>query len=99
MSSPLNDQQHDQQHPLWYKDRAIVSSLLNGEPTDYNLVELARLKIRYEGFPGARDIQEDLAKLLQKWTLSEAQLFERTRQIHSTGKVYRSQNSDEEDWS
>ncbi|MFZ4665692.1 MAG: DUF3288 family protein [Prochlorotrichaceae cyanobacterium] len=95
MAATLNEQQH----PLWYKDRAIVSSLLNGEPTDYNLVELARLKIRYEGFPGARDIQEDLAKLLQKWTLSEAQLFERTRQIHSTGKVYRSQNSDQEDWS
>ena len=59
----------EQQHPLWKTDRAIVSTLGQGEPTDYKLVELARLKIRYQGFPGARDIQHDLAQIQERWGL------------------------------
>ncbi len=52
----------DQQHPLHNRDRPTIDILLAQEPTDYNLAELARLKIRYQGFPGARDIQQDLDK-------------------------------------
>jgi hypothetical protein len=87
----------DQLHPLAAKDRAIVESLLDGEPTDYNLAELARLRIRYRGFPGAKDIQADLEKLLTKWNLTEEKLFESTRKIHSLGHIYRPK-SDGEDW-
>ncbi|KOR36738.1 MULTISPECIES: DUF3288 family protein [Planktothricoides] len=87
----------DQLHPLAAKDRAIVESLLDGEPTDYNLAELARLRIRYRGFPGAKDIQADLEKLLAKWNLTEEELFEYTRKIHGLGHIYRPK-SDEEDW-
>ena len=54
----------DQQHPQYKRDRASVDTLLASEATDYNLSELARLIIRYRGFPGARDIQLDLKKVL-----------------------------------
>lgn len=89
----------DQQHPLWSSDRQVVDALLSGEPTDYNLAELARLRIRYRGFPGARDIQTDLEKILQQWHLTEAALFEKTRQIHAIAQVYRGRGSRQEDWS
>jgi hypothetical protein len=89
----------EQQHPLWYKDRAVVSQLLNGDPTDYALAECARLRIRYQGFPGAYDLQRDLDQVLQRWQLSEEELFERTRAIHQHGRIYRSNDADQEDWS
>ncbi|MGB6167424.1 MAG: DUF3288 family protein, partial [Geitlerinemataceae cyanobacterium] len=60
----------EQQHPQAQKDRAIVNTLIAEEPTDYNLSELARLRIRYRGFPGARDIQNDLDIALQNWQLT-----------------------------
>ncbi len=90
----------EQQHPQWRKDRQTTDRLLAGDPSDLNLAELARLKIRYRGFPGARDIQSDLAKLLQRWDLTEAALFERTRAIHAGPAVYQVRgNKNEEDWS
>ena len=90
----------DQQHPLHGRDRQLVNSLLTGEINDLNLAELARLRIRYRGFPGARDIQKDLDTILRQWNLTENALFERTRQIHATSVVYkiRSKRQDEEDW-
>ncbi|MFE4105281.1 DUF3288 family protein [Almyronema epifaneia] len=89
----------DQQHPQYKSDRQLVNQLLAGEPTHLNLAELARLRIRYTGFPGARDIQKDLDQLLQQWGLTEATLFEQTRQIHQSENVYRGRGSGREDWS
>ncbi len=88
----------EQQHPQYRKDREIVDTLLKEENTDYNLAELARLKIRYRGFPGAKDIQEDLEKLLAKWELTAENLYEKTRVIHQKGQVYKKHNNDQEDW-
>ncbi|MBF2099441.1 MAG: DUF3288 family protein [Gloeomargaritaceae cyanobacterium C42_A2020_066] len=88
----------EQQHPQWAVDRHAVDQLLDGEPNDYNLAELGRLRIRYQGFPGARDIQADLDKLLKRWQLTEAELFERTRAIHAQGQVYRLRSATQEDW-
>ncbi|NWF62578.1 MAG: DUF3288 family protein [Fischerella sp.] len=89
----------DQQHPLYNRDRSLVNSLIAGEATDYNLAELARLRIRYQGFPGARDIQSDLDKILQQWGITEAELFEKTRAIHAVGGIYKSRSKKEEqDW-
>lgn len=89
----------DQQHPLYNRDRPIVESLLAGEPTDLNLAELARLRVRYQGFPGARDIQENLEQLLLRWGLTSEQLFEKTRAIHDAGGIYTSRGKKEEqDW-
>ncbi|HAO11187.1 MAG TPA: DUF3288 domain-containing protein [Planktothrix sp. UBA8407] len=88
----------EQKHPQYKTDRKIVVSLLDQEATDYNLVELARLKIRYLGFPGAKDIQNDLERILQIWGYTEETLFEKTRQIHATGQIYRGKKNDQEDW-
>ncbi|MBD2362510.1 MULTISPECIES: DUF3288 family protein [unclassified Anabaena] len=89
----------DQQHPLYNRDRSLINILLTQTATDYNLAELARLKIRYQGFPGARDIQSDLDKVLQQWGLTEAELFEKTRQLHDMGGIYKSRGKrEEQDW-
>ncbi|GCL37364.1 MAG: DUF3288 family protein [Sphaerospermopsis kisseleviana] len=89
----------DQQHPLYNRDRPFINSLLSQEATDYNLAELARMRIRYQGFPGARDIQQDLDKVLQRWGLTEAELFAKTREIHQVGGIYKSRGKkEEEDW-
>lgn len=89
----------DQQHPLWSRDRQVINTLLEAEATDYNLVELARLRVRYKGFPGARDIQADLDKALTQWQLSEAELFAQTRAIHAAAQVYKGRSSQRDDWS
>ncbi len=91
----------DQKHPQESRDREIVKQLLQGNPDDYNLAELARLKIRHQGFPGSRDIQRDLEIVLHKWQLTEEQLFEKTRQLHAKNIVYkvRSNRQEQEDWS
>jgi hypothetical protein len=89
----------DQQHPQYTADRQIVNQLLAGEASDYNLVELARLIIRYEGFPGARDIQADLKKTLTRWQLTEVDLFAKTRAIHQQGDIYKGLGRGREDWS
>ncbi|MCS6814592.1 MAG: DUF3288 family protein [Cyanobacteria bacterium] len=93
-------EQRDQQHPQAAVDRQIVNALLAGEPTDYNLAELGRLRIRYRGFPGARDIQADLEKVLRQWGLTEEALYEKTRRIHAE-QIYRDVRGrrNDEDWS
>ncbi len=91
----------DQKHPQESRDRQIVNSLLQGQPDHYNLAELARLRIRYQNFPGAREIQRDLEIILQRWQLTEEQLYERSRQIHATHQIYkvRGKRHEQEDWS
>ncbi|MEG3439115.1 DUF3288 family protein [Pannus brasiliensis CCIBt3594] len=91
----LQEQQHPQQKP----DREVVNSLLKGEPNDMNIAECARLRIRYQGFPGARDIQRDLELVLQNWQITEAELFEKTRLLHAKGHIYRVRQEDQQDWS
>jgi hypothetical protein len=89
----------DQQHPQWSADREVVNALLAGDATDHNLAELARLRIRYQEFPGARDIQADLERVLTRWQLTEAELFNRTQQIHQIAQVYKGRGAKREDWS
>ncbi|MEM7771850.1 MAG: DUF3288 family protein [Cyanobacteria bacterium P01_E01_bin.6] len=92
--------QKEQQHPQYMADRHIVNTLLAEDPTDYNLAELARLMMRYQGFPGARDIQADLTKVMNRWKFTEDTLFEKTREIHQTPDVYRNVGGrGGEDWS
>ena len=90
----------EQQHPQEERDRPTVDQLLQSEPNDLNLAECARLRIRYQRFPGARAIQRDLDLILQGWQLDEATLFEKTRQLHSQGQVYQiRQTEEQQDWS
>jgi hypothetical protein len=96
----MTTDRREQQHPLYGGDRQIVNTILAGEPTDLNLAELARLKIRYRGFPGARDIQKDLDKTLANWKLTEEQLFDKTRELHNSMRLYTVRaRREQEDWS
>ncbi|BBA79291.1 hypothetical protein RGRSB_0752 [cyanobacterium endosymbiont of Rhopalodia gibberula] len=90
----------DQQHPREKKDQEVINVLLQEEANPHNLAELARLRIRYHNFPGARQIQNDLDLLLQQWKLTEEQLFEQTRLFHETRQVYqRITGKSAQDWS
>ncbi len=96
----MSKTQQDQQHPQYRRDRDIVSALMReNPPSEQGLAEVARLYIRYQTFPGARDIQKDLAQVLQTWNLTEETLFEQTRRIHAVGQVYRHVNAKRDDWS
>ena len=78
--------ENQQSHPLYGTERDLVDRLLATEaPADADLVELGRLLMRYEGFPGALDLQEDLQKTLRLWGLSREQLHQRTRVIWAGG--------------
>ena len=92
-------EQKDQEHPQYQSDRAVVNQLLAGDCSDFNLAELGRLIIRYKGFPGARDIQKDLDKVLNSWQLTEDELYEKTRVIHQKADIYQNLGRDREDWS
>ena len=91
----------DQQHPQERRDKEIVERLLQEQASDRNKAELARLRIRYCGFPGAREIQQKLDAVLQQWRMTEEQLFELTRQLHQAGQVYKrgGDSQGQDDWS
>lgn len=91
--------QPDQQHPQETRDREIINKILQGEPTPENMAELARLRIRYYNFPGARSVQQDLNSVLQNWRMTEEELFAETRRLHATGQVYSRHGENKEDWS
>jgi len=76
----------DQSHPLYDSDRDTVDRLLAAEtPSDADLVDAARLLLRYQGFPGARDLQDDLTKALSLWGLDRDTLQRRTRALWAAG--------------
>ena len=76
----------DQSHPLYEADRNVVDRLLAAaQPADADLIDAARLLMRYQGFPGARDLQDDLAKVLRLWQLDREQLQQRTRALWAAG--------------
>ncbi|PHV61038.1 DUF3288 family protein [Cyanobacterium aponinum] len=92
----------DQKHPLGHIDREIVKQIFVEGKNDYNLAEVARLKIRYQNFPGARDIQFDLNSILQQWEMTEDELFTESRKLHQNRSIYRKKvkgDEDREDWS
>jgi hypothetical protein len=76
----------EQSHPLYACDRDSVDRLLAADPpADAHLVDAARLLMRYEGFPGANDLREDLERVLRLWGLDRDGLHERTRAIWAAG--------------
>lgn len=76
----------EQSHPLHAIDREVVDRLLAAEPpADQDLVDAARLLMRYDGFPGAADLRDDLERALRHWGLDRSQLQHRTRAIWAAG--------------
>lgn len=91
MSPPSSDRAgsvapDEQNHPLHASDRQTIDRLLAAEsPADEHLIDAARLLMRYEGFPGASDLQDDLQRLLRLWGLDREQLHRRTRALWAAG--------------
>ena len=84
MNNP--DPSKEQNHPLYLADRDHVDRLLAiDSPGDNDLVDLARLIIRYDDFPGASDLQEDMKKILKHWKLDLPQLNQLTLEIWEKG--------------
>ncbi|MFN5193510.1 MAG: DUF3288 family protein [Cyanobacteriota bacterium] len=76
----------DQSHPLHSSDRDTIDRLLAATtPADDHLVDAARLLMRYDGFPGARDLQDDLARVLRHWGIGRQELHSRTRAVWAAG--------------
>ncbi len=72
----------DQNHPLYSIDRDHVDRLLaTDSPKDGDFVDLARLLMRYEDFPGANDLWTDMQKILNLWGIDREMLNERTREL------------------
>ena len=89
----------DHKHPQYSTDRDLLNTIMkDGTATDLNLVEVARLRIRYIGFPGARDIQSDLDDIIKTWGLTEEGLFTKTRALHQQDNVYQQKFSKRDDW-
>ncbi len=77
---------NEQNHPLYSIDRDHLDRLLaKVKPEDADLVELARLIIRYENFPGASDLQEDILKILKLWGISRESLNTQVRKLWEGG--------------
>ncbi|KGG15056.1 MULTISPECIES: DUF3288 family protein [unclassified Prochlorococcus] len=75
-----------QNHPLYSIDRDHVNRLLaTNVPNDEDLIDLARLMMRYEGFPGADDLQMDMRKTLKLWGITKEELNASTRKIWIKG--------------
>ncbi len=76
----------EQNHPLYNIDRENIDRLLaKHSPEDSDLVDLARLLNRYDGFPGASDLHADMEKILKFWEISREQLNDRAREIWEGG--------------
>ena len=76
----------EQNHPLYSTDRDHISRMLiKNVPEESDLIDLGRLLIRYEDFPGAFDLQQDMQKILNLWGLSKESLNVKTREIWESG--------------
>lgn len=75
-----------QSHPLYRLDRQTVDRLLAASaPGEADLVDAARLLSRYEGFPGAFDLQNDLERVIRLWGLNRESLQAQTRALWQGG--------------
>ena len=84
-----------QNHPLYETDRDLLNRFISkNNPAEEDLIDLARLFMRYEDFPGAKDIQMDMVKILKLWGITKEDLNKSTRKIWAKG--YRSGSTSEE---
>ena len=75
-----------QSHPLYSIDRDHLNRLLSKKsPDEEDLVDIARLFMRYEDFPGAKDIHMDMIKILDSWGITREELNRSTREIWFKG--------------
>tara|TARA_B100000700_G_C15059434_1_gene864750 strand:+ start:2265 stop:2564 length:300 start_codon:yes stop_codon:yes gene_type:complete len=76
----------EQTHPLYSTDREIIDRMLSKKsPNESDFVDLARLNLRYGGFPGATDLKDDIKKILNFWGLSIKELNQKSKEIWKSG--------------
>lgn len=75
-----------QQHPLYQQDREELDrALATPEPGPLELAVIARLRIRYDTFPGCHDIAGDIADWLNARGMEASELNARVREIWQSG--------------
>ena len=75
---------NNQTHPLHNTDKNIIDSLImQHKPSDFDLINLARLINRYSNFPGEVEMKNDIEKILKFWEISKNDLFLKTKIIWS----------------
>ena len=75
---------NEQTHPLHEADKKIIDALITKEiPENFDLINLARLINRYDGFPGEIEIKEDIEKILKFWKITKDDLFSATQKLWS----------------
>lgn len=71
-------------HPLHHKDRIVVDRVLAvTEPTTADIVDVARLMNRYQGFLGDQSTWNDLIAVADRWHMSRDSLNRTARRAWS----------------
>ena len=82
----INSSNSSQNHPLYSDDRDLLNNLIAIEdPKLEDLANLARIIIRYQGFPGADDLKTDTKRLLNIWNLTVDELNSKTKELWESG--------------
>ena len=85
---------NEQTHPLHAIDKSIIDTLITKEkPEEIDYINLARLLMRYNNFPGEIEIKNDIEKILKFWMITKNELFSKTKNIWS--KSFRPSNTNE----
>ncbi len=75
-------------HPMYNTDRDIVSRLASKpleELTNEDIVNAARLLIRYDGLSDGEDLRGDIILALHNWNKTPNQLHIKAREIWQSG--------------
>ena len=75
-------------HPMLNSDRDIVSRLASKpleELTNEDIVNAARLLIRYDGIPSCENLRGDIILALHNWNKTPNQLHIKAREIWQSG--------------
>lgn len=73
-------------HPLDQVDREAIEALLNIEvPLRIDIVHASRLTTRYRDSLLSPDLYVKLQQVLTRWSMTTAELYERSREIWMSG--------------
>jgi hypothetical protein len=72
-------------HPMDATDRQIIEALPASNPSDLDIVQAARLLVRYRDSLLSTDLHEQLQQTLAAWGLTALELNARARTIWQSG--------------
>nr|WDA98937.1 DUF3288 [Sciadococcus taiwanensis] len=78
--------------PPWYEDKKLILGMFKKDFTHIDIVEIARLYVRYYQIEEAYLILELLQLLMKQKQISKKLLFSYTRKIHNVELIYFSYN-------